>query len=53
MATKENMIDQVRNFLDNDNWNYEYDEGRSLITFGISLKCKLQNIRVYLIFSDD
>ena len=37
----EAMIDAVRDFLDADDWHYEYDAEHAFIRAGVTLKCKL------------
>ena len=53
MANVENMIDLVRNFLDEDEWKYEYDDSMKIIRTGVNLKCKLQSTRLLIRFTDD
>lgn len=53
MANVEKMVDSVRNFLDMDEWKYEYDPGMQIIRTGINLKCKLQSCRLIIRFSED
>ena len=53
MAVVEEMVNLVRDYLDNDGWNYEYDDARKIIRTGVNLKCKLQNSRLYISFSND
>lgn len=53
MANVENMIDLVRNFLDEDEWKYEYDDSMKIIRTGVNLKCKLQSTRLIIRFTDD
>ena len=47
---KEQIIDAVRDYLDADDWRYEYDAERNLIRAGVELKCKLKNARMVIRF---
>lgn len=47
------MIDAVRDYLDADNWNYEYDEARKIIRTGVNLDCKLQSTRLFVTFNEN
>ena len=53
MINLDNMIDEVRNYLDENEWKYEYDDERKLIATGIGLKCKLRSLRIYISFSEN
>ena len=39
----EAIVDAVRDFLDDDDWKYEYDAERHVIRAGIVLDCKLKH----------
>lgn len=52
MADINTMVDAVRDYLDKDDWKYEYDAGRNIIRTGVSLKCKLQSTRLFFTFSE-
>ena len=47
---KEAMIDAVRDFLDADDWHYEYDAEHAFIRAGVTLKCKLKSARMFIRF---
>jgi hypothetical protein len=47
---KEEIIDAVRDYLDADDWHYEYDAERNVIRAGVELKCKLKNARMIIRF---
>ena len=49
---KEAIIDAVRDFLDADDWHYEYDAEHSVIRAGVTLKCKLKSARMFIRFRD-
>lgn len=47
------MIDCVRDYLDNDNWNYEYRDDRNMLVMGVTIKSKLQSVKLYMIFNEN
>lgn len=47
------LINEVRDYLDDNNWNYEYEDDRQLIRTGVNLKCKLQSVKMYITFNDN
>ena len=47
---KEAIIDAVRDFLDADDWHYEYDAEHAFIRAGVTLKCKLKSARMFIRF---
>ena len=49
METEE-MIDAVRDFLDADDWHYEFDAEHSVIRASVTLRCKLKNARMFIRF---
>lgn len=50
---QEQIVDAVRDWLDNDNWHYEYDAEHHLIRMGITLKSKIKNARFYIDIKND
>lgn len=50
---REQIIDAVRNFLDGDDWHYQFDAEDQEITAGIRLKSKIRNGKLRIIFKDD
>lgn len=52
MAMMSDIVEAVRNYLDEDGWKYEYDEERRLIRAGVSLKSKLQSARLIVNFNE-
>ncbi|MBR6382278.1 MAG: hypothetical protein IKS07_11495 [Lachnospiraceae bacterium] len=51
--TKSEIVSAVRDFLDSDDWNYDYNDERCFIKCGVNLKCKLQSIQLYVNFNDN
>ena len=51
--TKAELIDEVRDYLDRNDWNYEYMDMKSAILTGVNLKCKLQSTKLYFLFNDN
>jgi len=45
---REQIVDAVRDFLDGDDWHYEFDAERSLVKMGINLKSKIKSGRIYV-----
>ncbi len=49
-ATKEDMIEGFRDFLDNKNWHYDYEEEREMIRTGVNLDCKFKSTKMFIRF---
>ena len=49
---KEQIIDAVRNYLDEHDIHYEYHAETENLTMGFSLDCKLRNLRMWWDFLD-
>ncbi|MDO5336558.1 MAG: YbjN domain-containing protein [Eubacteriales bacterium] len=47
-----NIIEAVRDFLDADDWHYDYNAEKQIIECGAKVKCKLKNIRLLISFND-
>lgn len=47
-----NLIEAVRDFLDSDDWHYEFNAEDEVIKCGIKVKCKLKNVRLLITFND-
>ena len=47
------LIDQVRDYLDKNDWKYEYMDMKGVIITGVNLQCKLQSTRLYFVFNDN
>ena len=45
---QEQIVDALRDWLDSDDWHYEYDAEHHLIRAGITLDCKLRNARIFI-----
>ena len=45
---QEQIVDALRDWLDNDDWHYEYDAKNHVIRAGVTLDCKLRNARVFI-----
>ncbi len=39
------IVDAVKDFLDNDDWHYSFDEERGLFRFGVSLPGKMKSVQ--------
>ena len=49
----EDIVNAVRDWLDDDDWHYDYDAEKQLIKMGISLKSKIKSGKIYIDFKDD
>ena len=47
---REQIADAVRDWLDGDDWRYEYDAEKHLITMGINLKSKIKSGKFFIDF---
>ena len=50
---QEQIVDALRDWLDSDDWHYEYDSEHHLIRAGITLDCKLRNARIFIHVRED
>ena len=50
---REQMVDAVRDWLDGDDWHYEYIAEKQLIKMGISLKSKIKSGTIFIDFKED
>ena len=50
---QEQIVDALRDWLDSDDWRYEYDAEEHLIRAGITLDCKLRNARLFIPIRED
>ena len=48
----EQIVDAVRDWLDGDDWNYDYDAENQLIKAGIKLKSKIRSGRIIIDIKD-
>ena len=46
----EAIVDAVRDYLDTDDWHYDYVAEHAFIRAGVSLRCKLKNARLIIQF---
>lgn len=46
--TLEQNRDAVKNFLDNDDWNYQFNEENGCFEFALNLECKLRQIKYFV-----
>jgi len=51
MAAKE-LIAQVCRWMDQDSWKYDLEAEHNVIRTGVSLKCKLNSVKMVLLFND-
>lgn len=45
---QEEIVDVVRDWLDGDDWHYEYDAEKHIIKMGIQLKSKIKSGKIYV-----
>ena len=50
---QEQIVDAVRDWLDGDDWHYEYNAEKQLIKMGINLKSKIKSGRIFIDFKND
>ena len=50
---QEQIVDAVRDWLDGDDWHYDYNADNHMISAGIKLDCKMRSARVYIPIRDD
>ncbi len=50
---REQMVDAVRDWLDGDDWHYEYMAEKQLIKMGSSLKSKIKSGTIFIDFKED
>ena len=53
MSRIDDMITLVRDYLDTEDWKYDYDAGAKIIKAGVNLKCKLKSVNLVLRFTDE
>ena len=49
----EQIVDAVRDWLDGEDWHYEYDADRQVIRSGVSLSSKIKSCKILILFHDD
>ena len=50
---REQIVDAVRDWLDNDDWRYEYIAEKQLIKMGINLNSKIKSGNIFIDFKND
>ena len=50
---QEEIVDAVRDWLDGDDWHYEYNAEKHLIKMGINLKSKIKSSRIFVDIKQD
>ena len=50
---REQIVDVVRDWLDGDDWHYEYDADRQVIQAGISVSSKIKSVKMLIVFNED
>lgn len=50
---QEQIVDAVRDWLDGDEWHYEYNAEHHLINMGINLKSKIKSGKIFIDIKDD
>ena len=50
---QEQIVDAVRNWLDDDDWHYEYDAEHHLLKMGISLQSRIKSGRIFIDVKND
>ena len=50
---QEQIVDAVRDWLDGDDWHYEYVADHHIIKMGVGLKSKLKNGRIFIDIKED
>jgi hypothetical protein len=49
---REQIVDAVRDWLDNDDWRYEYNAEDQILHMGVGLKSKIKSGKFLIIFGD-
>ena len=50
---QEEIVDAIRDWLDGDDWHYEYNAEKHLIKMGINLKSKIKSGRIFVDIKKD
>ena len=50
---QEQIVDAIRDWLDEDDWHYEYNAEKHLIKMGINLKSKIKSGRYFIDIKED
>lgn len=46
------IVDAVRNCLDNDDWNYRFDNENGVFRFGLDIKGKIRKVQYVIVISE-
>ncbi len=49
----QDIVDCIREFLVDDDWNFDFDEERGIFRFGVNLDSKLKNVRYFVPVRED
>ena len=49
----EEIVEAIRDFLAEDDWNFEFDEERGIFRFNLSIDSKLKRLRYYITVKND
>jgi len=52
-VNQEQIVDSVRDWLDKDDWHYEYSAENHIFKMGINLKSKIKSGRIFVDVKDD
>ena len=48
MVTANQLIDVVRDYLDSQEWNYDFDAERMLLRSGLTVKNRMKSVKIYV-----
>jgi len=51
MSANFDIVNTVRDYLDRNDWHYEYHPDKNYISCGLDIKCKLKNVRLIIGFN--
>ena len=49
----QDIVDCIRYFLVDDDWNFDFDEEKGIFRFGVNLDSKLKNVRYFVPVRED
>ncbi len=52
MASKEELFDAVCTYMNENKWKYEYNEEKTMIRSIVKLQCKLETLRILIVFGE-
>lgn len=47
------IVNSIREFLENDDWNFSFDSDKGVFRFGVSVGNRLKNVRCHILVHDD